>query len=151
MSCYCYLWLQAKKKTKNSQKAAVSNKSVATGSNDLAKRIDSVIEESDGTARWGISVVSMADGSKVYERDGDKLFTPASNMKIYTTGVALICLELITAGERLFTRTLNLTQTAVLVVTSYSTDAVRLISWRVARMRIVVRWRNSPTTYMREV
>ena len=78
-----------KEKDKEQSKAAVSNKSVATAPNDLAKRIDSVIEESDSTARWGISVVSMADGSKVYERDGDKLFTPASNMKIYTTGVAL--------------------------------------------------------------
>lgn len=78
-----------KEKDKEQPKAAVSNKSVATGFSDLAKRIESVIEESDGTARWGISVVSMADGSKVYERDGDKLFTPASNMKIYTTGVAL--------------------------------------------------------------
>jgi len=78
-----------KEKDKEQPKTAVSNKSVATGFSDLAKRIESVIEESDGTARWGISVVSMADGSKVYERDGDKLFTPASNMKIYTTGVAL--------------------------------------------------------------
>ncbi len=78
-----------KEKDKEQPKAAVSNKSVATGFNDLAKRIESLIEESDGTARWGISIVSMADGSKIYERDGDKLFTPASNMKIYTTGVAL--------------------------------------------------------------
>ena len=65
------------------EQAAVSS------TNDLASRIDSVINESDGVARWGISVISMADGSKVYERNGDKLFTPASNMKIYTTGVAL--------------------------------------------------------------
>ena len=78
-----------KEKDKEQPKAAVSNKSVATGFNDLAKGIESLIEESDGTARWGISIVSMADGSKIYERDGDKLFTPASNMKIYTTGVAL--------------------------------------------------------------
>ena len=71
------------------KQAAVSKKSVSAGSTDLASRIESAIEESDGRARWGISVVSLADGSKFYERDGDKLFTPASNMKIYTTGVAL--------------------------------------------------------------
>ena len=69
---------------------AVSEKSTPAESTDLAKRIDSAIDESDlGVARWGISVVSMSDGSTVYERNGDKLFTPASNMKIYTTGVAL--------------------------------------------------------------
>ena len=71
------------------KQAAVSTKSFSGESNDLASRIDSAINESDGVARWGISVISMADGSKVYERNGDKLFTPASNMKIYTTGVAL--------------------------------------------------------------
>jgi serine-type D-Ala-D-Ala carboxypeptidase/endopeptidase (penicillin-binding protein 4) len=71
------------------EQAAVSTKSSSAESNDLASRIDSAINERDGVARWGLSVISMADGSKVYERNGDKLFTPASNMKIYTTGVAL--------------------------------------------------------------
>lgn len=63
----------------------------ASGSaGDLAQRINSAIDESElNTARWGIYVISMSDGSMLYQRDGDKLFTPASNMKIYTTGVAL--------------------------------------------------------------
>lgn len=57
---------------------------------DLARRIDSAIDQSElAYARWGICVISMSDGSTLYERDADKLFTPASNMKIYTTGVAL--------------------------------------------------------------
>ena len=77
------------KEKEQPKQAAVSTKSFSGESNDLASRIDSAINESDGVARWGISVISMADGSKVYERNGDKLFTPASNMKIYTTGVAL--------------------------------------------------------------
>lgn len=69
---------------------AVPKKSSAAEPADLARRIDSAINESDlSVARWGISVISMSDGSTVYERNGDKLFTPASNMKIYTTGVAL--------------------------------------------------------------
>jgi len=34
-------------------------------------------------------VISLSDGRIIYERNGDKLFTPASNMKIYTTAVAL--------------------------------------------------------------
>jgi D-alanyl-D-alanine carboxypeptidase/D-alanyl-D-alanine-endopeptidase (penicillin-binding protein 4) len=31
----------------------------------------------------------MADGSLLFQRDADRLFTPASNMKIYTTAVAV--------------------------------------------------------------
>ncbi|HEV7799244.1 MAG TPA: D-alanyl-D-alanine carboxypeptidase/D-alanyl-D-alanine-endopeptidase [Pyrinomonadaceae bacterium] len=56
----------------------------------LGRSIDNAIDESElAAARWGVCVISMADGSIVFERNGDKLFTPASNMKIYTTGVAL--------------------------------------------------------------
>ena len=40
-------------------------------------------------ARWGMSVIRIKDGRVLYERNGDKLFTPASNMKVYTTAVAL--------------------------------------------------------------
>ena len=68
----------------------VFEKSASATPTDLARRIDSAIDESElREARWGICVISMADGATVYERNGDKLFTPASNMKIYTTGVAL--------------------------------------------------------------
>ena len=70
--------------------SAASQKSSSANNGDIAKRIDTAIDESElGAARWGISVISMADGSTIYTRDADKLFTPASNMKIYTTGVAL--------------------------------------------------------------
>ncbi|HYU99569.1 MAG TPA: D-alanyl-D-alanine carboxypeptidase/D-alanyl-D-alanine-endopeptidase [Pyrinomonadaceae bacterium] len=94
LSGVCLLLLRplvaSKGKDKEQPKqAAVSTKPFSAESNDLASRIDSAINESESVARWGISVISMADGSKVYERNGDKLFTPASNMKIYTTGVAL--------------------------------------------------------------
>jgi D-alanyl-D-alanine carboxypeptidase/D-alanyl-D-alanine-endopeptidase (penicillin-binding protein 4) len=55
----------------------------------LAQEIDRVIDGSDPRARWGVSVVSMKDGRVLYSRNGDRLFTPASNMKVYTTSVAL--------------------------------------------------------------
>jgi serine-type D-Ala-D-Ala carboxypeptidase/endopeptidase (penicillin-binding protein 4) len=56
----------------------------------LAQQIDQAIDASDLTrARWGVFVTSMKDGRVLASRDGDKLFTPASNMKIYTTAVAL--------------------------------------------------------------
>ncbi len=56
----------------------------------LAQEIDRAIDASDVTrARWGVFVTSMKDGRVLYSRNSDMLFTPASNMKIYTTAVAL--------------------------------------------------------------
>jgi len=80
-----------KVKTDPAKQPAVSEKkSVAAHPAELARRIDSAIEQSElSYARWGICVISLSDGSTLYQRDADKLFTPASNMKIYTTGVAL--------------------------------------------------------------
>ena len=62
----------------------------ATFDTALAHDIDQLIEKSDsGKARWGLFVVSLKDGQVLFARDADKLFTPASNMKMYTTAVAL--------------------------------------------------------------
>src|SRR5260370_16746100 len=56
----------------------------------LAREIDRTLDESElAQARWGVFVMSMSDGRVLYSRNGDKLFTPASNMKIYTTAAAL--------------------------------------------------------------
>ena len=71
-------------KTDSTRKAAVANPTA------LAEQIDTVINNSEfAYARWGVCVISLADGAIVYQRNADKLFTPASNMKIYTTAVAL--------------------------------------------------------------
>jgi D-alanyl-D-alanine carboxypeptidase/D-alanyl-D-alanine-endopeptidase (penicillin-binding protein 4) len=56
----------------------------------LARAIDRVLEDKDaGRARWGVFVMKQKDGRVLYSRDADKLFAPASNMKVYTTAVAL--------------------------------------------------------------
>ena len=65
-----------------------SNKAESPGS--LEQLIDRAIDEGDAArARWGVSVISMSDGRPLYSRNADRLFTPASNMKVYTTAVAL--------------------------------------------------------------
>lgn len=70
--------------------SGAETKSGVVGPNELAQQIENAIDGSEfNYARWGICVISLADGAVVYQRDADKLFTPASNMKIYTTGVAL--------------------------------------------------------------
>ena len=57
---------------------------------ELARLIDQAIDQSEfSSARWGLIVISRGDGRTLYARNADKLFTPASNMKIYTTAVAL--------------------------------------------------------------
>jgi D-alanyl-D-alanine carboxypeptidase/D-alanyl-D-alanine-endopeptidase (penicillin-binding protein 4) len=75
------------------QPPALEKKSAAPADGptaELARRINSTIDGSEfASARWGISVIKMADGSTFYQRNAGNLFTPASNMKIYTTGVAL--------------------------------------------------------------
>ena len=65
---------------------------------NLATEIDHLIDSSDlASARWGVSVVSLKDNRNVYERNADRLFTPASNMKLFPTAVAL---ELLGADYR---------------------------------------------------
>ena len=57
---------------------------------DLAKTLNPLLANAEfSQARWGIAVVSLRDGQLIYEHNGDQLFTPASNMKVYTTAVAL--------------------------------------------------------------
>src|SRR6476660_3306278 len=81
----------AKDSTKPAAKAPSREVKSEVGERDeLAQKIEQAIGDSEfAYARWGISVISLANGSVIYQRDADKLFTPASNMKIYTTGVAL--------------------------------------------------------------
>lgn len=56
----------------------------------LAELIDRALDQSDvRAARWGVFVMSLNDGRVLYSHDADKPFTPASNMKVYTTAVAL--------------------------------------------------------------
>ena len=56
----------------------------------LAAEIDRILGSTDTQqARFGIFVTSLSDGRAIYSHDSDKLFVPASNMKVYTTAVSL--------------------------------------------------------------
>src|SRR5262245_21712979 len=41
------------------------------------------------TAHWGLLFVDLKTGEVVLERNGDKLFAPASTTKLYSTAAAL--------------------------------------------------------------
>src|SRR5213592_1721072 len=61
-----------------------------TNDPNLAREIDRIFNENDlQRARFGVFVISPQDGRVLYARNADQLFTPASNMKVYTTAVAL--------------------------------------------------------------
>jgi D-alanyl-D-alanine carboxypeptidase/D-alanyl-D-alanine-endopeptidase (penicillin-binding protein 4) len=56
----------------------------------LVKRVDSILAGPDLTRGfWGIEVVSLDTGKILYSQNADKLFTPASNTKLFTTAAAL--------------------------------------------------------------
>jgi D-alanyl-D-alanine carboxypeptidase/D-alanyl-D-alanine-endopeptidase (penicillin-binding protein 4) len=56
----------------------------------LQDRIASVLSAPDlDHGFWGIEVESLATGQVLYSQNADKLFTPASNTKLFTTAAAL--------------------------------------------------------------
>ena len=59
----------------------------------LDARIDKILSNPD-VARgfWGVEVVSLDSGKTIYARNADKLFTPASNTKLFTTAAAFALL-----------------------------------------------------------
>jgi D-alanyl-D-alanine carboxypeptidase/D-alanyl-D-alanine-endopeptidase (penicillin-binding protein 4) len=57
---------------------------------ELAKRIDSILTRPD-VARgfWGVEIDELDTGRVVYSHDAGRLFTPASNTKLFTTAATL--------------------------------------------------------------
>jgi len=56
----------------------------------LAQKINDIIENSEfANARWGVVVISLKDGRVPVARDAQKLFSPASALKLVTTAAAL--------------------------------------------------------------
>jgi D-alanyl-D-alanine carboxypeptidase/D-alanyl-D-alanine-endopeptidase (penicillin-binding protein 4) len=56
----------------------------------LQERIAGVLSAPDlGRGFWGIEVVSLSTGETLYSLNAGKLFTPASNTKLFTTAAAL--------------------------------------------------------------
>ncbi len=56
---------------------------------ELQERVAALLDQSKfASARWGIRVIA-SDNKIVFEREPDKAFMPASNMKLYTSTAAL--------------------------------------------------------------
>lgn len=62
----------------------------AAADDSLAQRIEAIIDGPDyKQTTWGILVVDAKSGETIFERNADKLCTPASTTKLYTTATAL--------------------------------------------------------------
>ncbi len=63
---------------------------LATAS-DLPTRLDRIVDASSALSRAfvGMRVVRLSDGHVLYARNSERLFVPASNMKLFTTALAL--------------------------------------------------------------
>ncbi|WP_373547976.1 D-alanyl-D-alanine carboxypeptidase/D-alanyl-D-alanine-endopeptidase [Chamaesiphon sp.] len=69
---------------------APSQVSPAICSSQLPTAIDRIIDRPElRRYRWGIVIQALGGTSQLYNRDGDRLFIPASNVKLITTAVAL--------------------------------------------------------------
>ena len=82
-------------------------------SQSLRSRIDSIITNADiGNARVGVSILDVQTGATILERNDTATYTPASNMKLLTSGAALSVLgpdyvfrtELALDGDRVIVR-----------------------------------------------
>ena len=68
----------------------VAGSALAASPKPLQERIASVLSAPDlARGFWGIEVRSLSSGQTFYALNPDKLFTPASNTKLFTTAAAL--------------------------------------------------------------
>lgn len=57
---------------------------------DFSEQLDDIFEDQNfSSANWGVVIQSLSNGEYFYKRNEDKLFMPASNLKLFTTATAL--------------------------------------------------------------
>ena len=63
--------------------------SLSTRANTLSEQIDKLITQSLPHAHVGVMITDAQSGDVVYEREANKFFSPASNIKLFTAAAAL--------------------------------------------------------------
>src|SRR6266436_3829866 len=62
----------------------------ATTLEELQKRLEEHISQTKFSAAiWGLKIVSLDSGKPIFEHNAQKLFSPASNLKLYTVALVL--------------------------------------------------------------
>src|ERR1700756_1671973 len=68
----------------------LANSLEAANQKSLESRIATILKDPDlARGFWGIEVLSLKTGKILYSQNSDRLFTPASNTKLFTTSAAL--------------------------------------------------------------
>ena len=69
---------------------ALSMSALAADKKDASKKIDDILAQPE-VARgfWGIEIANLDTGKTIYSQNADRLFTPASNTKLFTTAATL--------------------------------------------------------------
>jgi len=71
-------------------KAETGGDGAAEAKRRFAERAEKIVEGPAGAkAEWGILVVEGETGAVLYEKNADRYFVPASNMKLFATALAL--------------------------------------------------------------
>lgn len=66
---------------------------ITRNENQLAETVDGIISDAGmDPAWWGVDVIRIRDGRRMYARYADHSFIPASNIKLYTTAAGLVLL-----------------------------------------------------------
>ncbi len=72
---------------------AVQQKNNGISVQELRNQLDDIFNDTNFlNAFWGVLIKSLKTGEIIYKRNADKLFIPASNMKLFTTSAALLLL-----------------------------------------------------------
>src|SRR6201984_1980407 len=68
----------------------LASSSEAAKQKSLESRIATILKDPDlARGFWGVEVLSLKTGKILYSQNADRLFTPASNTKLFTTSAAL--------------------------------------------------------------
>lgn len=61
---------------------------------ELSEQLDDIFNDPNfNNANWGVVIQSLSTGEYFYKRNENKLFMPASNLKLFTTAAGLLLLE----------------------------------------------------------